>query len=112
MSRPKSSAIAGIALRVIQEISGHRSLEELQRYLQVTPEQVRGAVSALSLLSHEGGEYVGKYHFIAPLSHPLSETCFLQLILYLYLFVNPALLKRRSRHGECQWLITHQLANS
>ena len=51
---------AGIPLRVIQEISGHRSLEELQRDLEVNPEQVRGAVSALSMLSHEGGEYVGK----------------------------------------------------
>lgn len=51
---------AGIPLRVIQEISGHRSLEELQRYLEVTPEQVRGAVSALSMLSHEGGSYIGK----------------------------------------------------
>ncbi len=59
---------AGIPLRVIQEISGHRSLEELQRYLEVTPEQVRGAVSALSMLSHEGGEYVGK------LSYPYATT--------------------------------------
>ena len=41
----------GIPLRVIQEISGHRSLEELQKYLEVNPEQVRGAVSSLSLLS-------------------------------------------------------------
>lgn len=41
----------GIPLRVIQEISGHRSLEELQKYLEVKPEQVRGAVASLSLLS-------------------------------------------------------------
>jgi integrase/recombinase XerD len=47
-------------LRIIQEISGHRNLEQLQRYLEVKPEQVRGAMSALSMLSHEGGEYVGK----------------------------------------------------
>ena len=56
---------AGIPLRVIQEISGHTNLEQLQKYLEVKPEQVRGAVAALSMLSHEGGsidgEYVGKY---------------------------------------------------
>ena len=48
----------GIPLRVIQKISGHRSLEELQKYLEVKPEQVLGAVSALSMLSP-----VGKSHF-------------------------------------------------
>ena len=45
---------AGIPLRVIQEISGHRSLTELQKYLEVTEAQVRGAVSALSMISHGG----------------------------------------------------------
>jgi hypothetical protein len=49
---------AGIPLRVIQEVSGHRNLEELQKYLEVRPEQVRGAVSALSRLS-----YAGKYRY-------------------------------------------------
>ena len=44
----------GIPLRIIQEISGHRSLEELQKYLEVKPEQVLGAVSALSMLSPVG----------------------------------------------------------
>ena len=34
---------AGIPLRIIQEISGHSNLEQLQRYLGVKPEQVRGA---------------------------------------------------------------------
>ena len=43
---------AGIPLRVIQEISGHRNLEQLQRYLEVKPEQVRGAIASLSMLSH------------------------------------------------------------
>ncbi|MDJ1185872.1 tyrosine-type recombinase/integrase [Roseofilum casamattae] len=42
---------AGIPLRVIQEVSGHRNLEQLQRYLEVHPDQVRGAVSALSGLN-------------------------------------------------------------
>ena len=42
---------AGIPLRTIQEISGHRTLDELYKYLEVTPEEVRGAVSSLSLLT-------------------------------------------------------------
>src|SRR4028119_1860428 len=43
---------AGIPLRIIQEISGHRNLEQLQKYLEVRPDQVRGAISALSTLSY------------------------------------------------------------
>jgi len=35
---------AGIPLRVIQEISGDHNLEQLQRYLEVKPEQVRSAI--------------------------------------------------------------------
>ena len=42
---------AGIPLRTIQEISGHRTLDELYKYLEVTPEEVRGAVSSLSMLT-------------------------------------------------------------
>ncbi len=38
---------AGIPLRVIQEISGHNDLGTLQRYLEVTPEQRRSAVSVI-----------------------------------------------------------------
>jgi integrase/recombinase XerD len=45
---------AGIPLRIIQEVSGHRTLDELQKYLEVSPAQVRGAVAALSMLSHVG----------------------------------------------------------
>ena len=45
---------AGIPLRVIQEISGHRNLEQLQRYLEVEPDQVRGAIASLSMLSCGG----------------------------------------------------------
>ncbi len=44
----------GIPLRVIQEVSGHRTLDELQKYLEVKPEQVRGAIAALAMLSHVG----------------------------------------------------------
>jgi len=42
---------AGIPLRVIQEISGHRTLDELYKYLEVKPEQVLGAVASLSMLA-------------------------------------------------------------
>ena len=45
---------AGIALRIIQEISGHSNLEHLQRYLEVKPDQVRGAIASLSMLSYTG----------------------------------------------------------
>lgn len=38
---------AGIPLRHIQEISGHNDLGVLQRYLEVTPEQRRQAVSVI-----------------------------------------------------------------
>ncbi|MEP0872071.1 hypothetical protein NDA01_19835 [Trichocoleus desertorum AS-A10] len=39
---------SGVPLRVIQEISGHRSLQALQRYLEVTEIQMEGAIAALS----------------------------------------------------------------
>lgn len=51
---------AGIPLRVIQEISGHRNLEQLQRYLEVSDNQVLGAAASLAMLSPVG-ENVGKY---------------------------------------------------
>ena len=55
---------AGIPLRVIQEISGHRTLDELYKYLEVKPEQVRGAIASLSMLTpiedESGSEYIGK----------------------------------------------------
>ncbi len=38
---------AGIPLRVIQEISGHNDLGTLQRYLEVSPEQKKRAVTAI-----------------------------------------------------------------
>jgi integrase/recombinase XerD len=68
---------AGIPLRVIQEISGHNNLEQLQKYLEVKPEQVRGAVAALSMISHSGescdGSYVGKCGKIG-VGSPLAKT--------------------------------------
>lgn len=54
---------AGIPLRIIQEVSGHRNLEELQKYLEVQPDQVKGAVSALSMLGHVGDGSVRKSAF-------------------------------------------------
>lgn len=42
---------AGIPLRVIQEISLHRNLEQLQKYLEVSNEQVLGAAASLAMLS-------------------------------------------------------------
>ncbi len=42
---------AGIPLRLIQEISGHRNLEQLQRYLEVTDDQVLGGAASLAMLS-------------------------------------------------------------
>ena len=38
---------ANVPLRHIQEISGHNDLETLQRYLEVTPEQRKKAVSVI-----------------------------------------------------------------
>jgi len=52
---------ASIPLRVIQEVSGHRTLDELQKYLEVSPSQVRGAVSSLSMLSHGGKRQFGYF---------------------------------------------------
>ena len=46
---------AGIPLRIIQEISGHRTLDELYKYLEVAESQVIGAVNSLSMLSAVGG---------------------------------------------------------
>jgi len=49
---------AGIPLRVIQKLSGHRSLAVLQEYLEVGDAQVRGAANSLSALG-----YVRKHSF-------------------------------------------------
>jgi integrase/recombinase XerD len=38
---------AGIPLRVIQEISGHRSLQALQKYLEVSEQQVEQAIAVV-----------------------------------------------------------------
>ncbi len=52
---------AGVPLRIIQEISGHRTLDELYKYLEVRPDQVRGAIANLSMLTPvEEKAYFGK----------------------------------------------------
>ncbi len=38
---------AGVPIRVIQEVSGHKSLSALQHYLEVEPEQVLAAIAVL-----------------------------------------------------------------
>ncbi len=65
---------AGIPLRIIQEVSGHRNLEELQKYLEVRPEQVKGAVSALSMLGYAGDSHVRKSYFLDVTSNSDTET--------------------------------------
>lgn len=40
---------AGVPLRVIQQVSGHRSLQALQKYLEVSEQQVEGAIAVLTL---------------------------------------------------------------
>lgn len=44
---------AGVPLRVIQEISGHSSLETLQRYLEVTDQQIVDAVNVIASKSNQ-----------------------------------------------------------
>ncbi|MEP6541340.1 tyrosine-type recombinase/integrase [Microcoleus vaginatus GB1-A2] len=49
---------ACIPLRVIAKISGHQDLSQLHAYLEVRPEQVRGAIASLSGLSYIGNVLV------------------------------------------------------
>ncbi len=56
---------SNIPFRVIAEISGHHNLTQLHTYLEVKPEQVKGAIASLSSLS-----YIGKsgYRDLDPLT--------------------------------------------
>lgn len=49
----------GVPLRIIQEVSGHRDLSQLQNYLEVDESKVLGAVASLSMLSpvNDDGKY-------------------------------------------------------
>jgi integrase/recombinase XerD len=62
----------GIPLRVIQEVSGHRNLGQLQRYLEVKPEQVRGAIASLSMLSPD----LDKIHSFNDLHTPVRDNLY------------------------------------
>jgi integrase/recombinase XerD len=65
---------AGIPLRVIQELSGHRNLEQLQRYLEVSDEQVLGAASALSMLSPVGNVVKPSFYDLNTTENAWMET--------------------------------------
>lgn len=67
---------AGIPLRVIQEVSGHRNLEQLQKYLEVDSSQVRGAIAALSMLSavDDGDGSIGKLTYPDVPETPHTQT--------------------------------------
>ncbi|MCC3436821.1 MAG: tyrosine-type recombinase/integrase [Microcoleus sp. PH2017_05_CCC_O_A] len=65
---------AGIPLRIIQEISGHSNLDQLQKYLEVKPDQVRGAIASLSMLSYTGkGTYPGVEHELPAGPLPIEQ---------------------------------------
>lgn len=59
---------ANIPFRVIAEISGHHNLTQLHAYLEVKPDQVKGAIASLSSLS-----YIGKSGFRDVLSETLMS---------------------------------------
>jgi len=66
---------AGIPLRVIQEVSGHRNLEQLQKYLEVDSSQIRGAIASLSMLSAVDDDVsIGKYNFPDVIPNPDIST--------------------------------------
>ncbi len=56
---PMSDAL--IPLRIVQEVSGHRNLSQLQHYLEVRDSQVLGAVNTLSMLSPVSESGIGTY---------------------------------------------------
>ena len=67
---------AGVPLRIIQEISGHRTLDELYKYLEVKPEQVKGALSNLSMLTpmeEDSPVYFGKPVYDAAITDPVNS---------------------------------------
>lgn len=65
---------AGIPLRIIQEISGHRTLDELYKYLEVKPEQVKGAIASLSMLTPvEGADFKKSAYNEVPLPSEENE---------------------------------------
>ena len=65
---------AGVPIRIIQEISGHRTLDELYKYLEVKPEQVIGAIANLSMLTPVE-ENPDKLYFGKPDYPAVSSVC-------------------------------------
>ncbi|MGB7441835.1 MAG: site-specific integrase [Coleofasciculaceae cyanobacterium] len=63
----------GIPLRIIQEISGHRNLDQLQKYLEVEPDQVRGAIAELSMLAPTEDKKIEKYTYLDPRIKPTRQ---------------------------------------
>jgi integrase/recombinase XerD len=63
----------GTPLRVIQEVSGHRNLEQLQVYIEVRDEQVLGAVTGLSMLSPLPDSGIYRYPGISQTSCETNE---------------------------------------
>ncbi|PSF30997.1 integrase [Aphanothece hegewaldii CCALA 016] len=64
---------AGIPLRIIQEISGHRTLDELYKYLEVKPEQIKGAIASLSMLTPVDGTDFDKSIYVEVSSDSISS---------------------------------------
>ena len=68
---------AGIPLRVIQEISGHRTLDELYKYLEVSEDQLKGAIAVLSTVAPvESGTDSEKPLFPEDFNSPQKEQKF------------------------------------
>ena len=64
---------AGIPIRVIQEISGHRTLDELYKYLEVRSDQVKGAIASLAMLTPVGNDLTHHGSLTEEISNDLDE---------------------------------------
>jgi hypothetical protein len=53
-ARSRAMSNAGIPLRIIQEISGHSNSNNCSAKKEVKPNQVKGAIASLSMLSYRG----------------------------------------------------------
>jgi len=69
-----------IPLRIVQEVSGHRNLSQLQHYLEVRDSQVLGAVNTLSMLSPVSESGICTYSGLEenPLSAPIEVSGFIE----------------------------------
>lgn len=64
---------ANIPFRVIAEVSGHHNLTQLHAYLEVRPEQVKGAIASLSSLSYIGKRKFSDLEFTNPVEDPFGQ---------------------------------------